>query len=171
MLASHFQISLHKNSDLILTWNMVTPFAFRHFHIRNVLTIKYLCALRILSYNYWNIPNIKLEKSIPESCDFQVKIRRSLVFTSVSIALLNNLFLVWLLREEYPLITLRKKCLYSEFSGRYFLAFGLNTETFSVISVFSPNAGKYEPEKLQIRTLHAVTTSNKYRFCIPQSHW
>ena len=99
-----------------------------------------------------------------------MKIRRSLVFTRVSISLLNNLFLVWLLGEEYSLITLRKKSLYSEFSGRYFLAFGLNTETFSVISLFSPNAGKYEPEKLQIQTFHAVTTSSKYRFCIPQSH-
>ena len=163
MRASHFQISLHKNSDLALTWNMVTPPAFRHPHTRNVLTIKYLCALRILSYNYWNIPNIKTWKK-------HTRILRLSILRILRL-LLNNLFLVWLLREEYPLITLRKKCLYSEFSGRYFLAFGLNTETFSVISVFSPNAGKYEPEKLQIRTLHAVTTSNKYRFCIPQSHW
>ena len=43
-----------------------------------------------------------------------MKIRRSLVFTRVSISLLNNLFLVWLLGEEYSLITLRKKSLYSE---------------------------------------------------------
>ena len=36
------------------------------------------------------------------------------------------------------------------FSGPYFLAFGLNTP---YLSVFSPNAGKYGPEKFQIRTL------------------
>ena len=36
------------------------------------------------------------------------------------------------------------------FSGPYFPAFGLNTERYGA---FSPNAGKYEPEKLQIRTL------------------
>ena len=35
------------------------------------------------------------------------------------------------------------------FSGPYFSAFGLNTERYG--KVFSPNAGKYAPEKLQIR--------------------
>ena len=35
------------------------------------------------------------------------------------------------------------------FSGPYFPAFGLNTERYSV---FSPNAGKKEPEKQQTRT-------------------
>ena len=38
-------------------------------------------------------------------------------------------------------LIMREKC-------PYFLAFGLNTE-----SAFSPNAGKYGPEKLLIRTL------------------
>ena len=45
------------------------------------------------------------------------------------------------------------------FSGTYFPAFGLNTERYSVpyLSVFSPNAGEYGPEKIGIRTLfHAV---------------
>ena len=36
------------------------------------------------------------------------------------------------------------------FSGPYFLAFGLNTERYGV---FSPNTGKYAPEKFQVRTL------------------
>ena len=36
------------------------------------------------------------------------------------------------------------------FSGRYFLAFGLNTPYLSILST---NVGKYGPEKLQIRTL------------------
>ena len=50
------------------------------------------------------------------------------------------------------------------FSGPYFPAFGLNTERYGVshyvdipiteyLSVFSPNAGKYRPEKLRICTL------------------
>ena len=39
------------------------------------------------------------------------------------------------------------------FIGPYFSAFGLNTEVLSLISVFSPNAGKYRPEKLRIWTL------------------
>ena len=36
------------------------------------------------------------------------------------------------------------------FSGPHFLAFGLNTEIYSV---FSLNAGKYGREKLRIRTI------------------
>ena len=37
---------------------------------------------------------------------------------------------------------------YGDFSGPYFLVFGLNTEIYCVnVSVFSPNAGKYGPEK------------------------
>ena len=44
------------------------------------------------------------------------------------------------------------------FSGPYFLALGLNKERYGYLSVlylsvFSPNAGKYELEKLRIRTL------------------
>ena len=39
------------------------------------------------------------------------------------------------------------------FPGPYFPAFELNTERYVVDS---PNAGKYGPEKLQIRTLFAV---------------
>ena len=37
------------------------------------------------------------------------------------------------------------------FSGLYFL--GLKTEDRKYLPVFSPNAGKYGPEKLRIRTL------------------
>ena len=39
-------------------------------------------------------------------------------------------------------------------SGPYFFAFGLKTErSLAYLSVFSPNAGKYGPECLRIRTL------------------
>ena len=41
------------------------------------------------------------------------------------------------------------------FSGPYFPAFGLNTE---YLSAFSPNAGKYGPEKLRIRILFTQTS-------------
>ena len=39
------------------------------------------------------------------------------------------------------------------FSGPYFPTFGLKTERYGVSLLFSPNAGKYGPEKLRIRTL------------------
>ena len=41
------------------------------------------------------------------------------------------------------------------FSDPHFHAFGLNTEIYR-ISVFSPNAEKYRPEKLRIRTLFTL---------------
>ena len=45
------------------------------------------------------------------------------------------------------------------FSGPYFPPFGLNTERY----VFSPNAGKYGPEKtLHLATFHAVTSRSKH---------
>ena len=54
---------------------------------------------------------------------------------------------------------------YGVFSGPYFRVFGLNTERYGVseyrryrrYGVFSPNAGKYGPEKtLYLDTFHAV---------------
>ena len=43
------------------------------------------------------------------------------------------------------------------FSGLYFSAFGMNTERWGVSLVFSPNAGKYGPEKTPyLDTFHAV---------------
>ena len=39
------------------------------------------------------------------------------------------------------------------FSGPYFPAFGLNRRDTLYLSVFSPNAGKYGPEKSRIWTL------------------
>ena len=48
-------------------------------------------------------------------------------------------------------IALREKCPYSEFCGSYFPAFGYNKGKY-----FSPNVEKYGPEKLRIRTHHAV---------------
>ena len=44
---------------------------------------------------------------------------------------------------------------YGIFSGPYFAVFGLNMEQY--LSVFSPNAGKYGPEKTPyLDTFHAV---------------
>ena len=68
------------------------------------------------------------------------------------------------LKQFFNLFIRNFNCLKSvrilSFSGPYFLAFGLNTERYSVslrdslyLSVFSPNAGKYRPEKVRIRTL------------------
>ena len=53
-------------------------------------------------------------------------------------------------------LALHEKFPYSEFSGPYFSAFGLNTERWrdtQCVSVVSPNVGKYGPGKLRIRTL------------------
>ena len=46
--------------------------------------------------------------------------------------------------------TVREKCPYSEF---FWSVFSRIWTEYGEISVFSPNAGKYGPEKLQIRTL------------------
>ena len=46
------------------------------------------------------------------------------------------------------------------FSGPYFSVFGLNMERYSYLSVFSPNTGKYGPEKLQIRTIFTLWQSH-----------
>ena len=37
---------------------------------------------------------------------------------------------------------------YRSFSGPFFLTFGVNTEIYRVMSIFSPNVEKYGPEKL-----------------------
>ena len=51
------------------------------------------------------------------------------------------------------------------FSGPYFPAFGLNTERYGdtpYLSVFSPNAGKYGPEKTPyLDIFHAVQVGSK----------
>ena len=63
--------------------------------------------------------------------------------------------MTWLEKKIFQMVTI--PCTASKvskngvFSGPYFPAFGLNTERYEVslriLSVFSPNAGKYEPEK------------------------
>ena len=69
----------------------------------------------------------------------------------------------------YFTLALREKCPYfGVFSGPYFIAFRLNRERYGVygvtgyLSVFSPNAGKYRPEKLQIRTFFTQCRSLHY---------
>ena len=47
------------------------------------------------------------------------------------------------------------------FSSLYFPAFGLNTERYGERK--SPNAGKYGPEKLRIRTLFTQCPCSKYQ--------
>ena len=48
---------------------------------------------------------------------------------------------------------------YGVISGPYFLVCGLNTETYGVNSVFSPNIGKYGPEITPyFHTFHAGTS-------------
>ena len=55
---------------------------------------------------------------------------------------------------------------YRVLSGPYFTVFGLNTERYLYLSVFSPNTGKYGPEITPyLDTFHAVYVllrKNKY---------
>ena len=53
----------------------------------------------------------------------------------------------------------RQKCPYSKFSCPYFPAFELNMDRYDWIyfSVFSPNAGKYKPEKIRMRKFSRIT--------------
>ena len=53
--------------------------------------------------------------------------------------------------------TVWKVSTYGVFSGPYFSAFGLNRRDMEYLSVFSPNAEKYGPEKTPyLDTFHAV---------------
>ena len=53
--------------------------------------------------------------------------------------------------------TARKMSKYGVFPGPYFPVFGLNTEIYEVFYVFSPNTGKYRPEKTPyLYTFHAA---------------
>ena len=67
------------------------------------------------------------------------------------------------LERPYPghfaslLITAWKLSKYRDFSGPYFPVFGLNSKIYGVISEFSANTGKYEPEKTSyLDTFHTV---------------
>ena len=70
----------------------------------------------------------------------------------------KNLPLVFEGNEQIMIIvlawySLREKSPYSVFSGRYFPAFTLNTETYSVNLRILLERKKYRTEKLEIRTL------------------
>ena len=71
---------------------------------------------------------------------------------------------------------MKSVCIQS-FSGPYFRLFGLNTERYlrvslhKYLSVFSLNAGKYGPGKLQIRTLLTLgCVSREYLFSVRLTH-
>ena len=62
----------------------------------------------------------------------------------------NSIIASWIYRV--------KSVRFRNFSGPYFPEFGLNNP---YLSLFSPNSGKYGPEKLQIRGhFHAVIVSH-----------
>ena len=56
---------------------------------------------------------------------------------------------------EYHIYNCVNSVFVRSFSGPYFPAFGLNWDT-KYLSVFTPNAGKYGPEKLRIRTVKSI---------------
>ena len=54
---------------------------------------------------------------------------------------------------------------YGVFSGSYLPVFGLNADSTPYLTVFSPNAGKYEPEKTPyLDTFHAVQIKTDHAF-------
>ena len=58
---------------------------------------------------------------------------------------------------KFDVSTAWKVSKYGGFSGPYFAAFGLNTERYELSPVFSPNTGKYGPEKTPyLDTFHTV---------------
>ena len=74
--------------------------------------------------------------------------------TSPALLAVNQLSLSWLSRTSRKSHSW-KVSKYGDFSGPYFLVFGLNTEIYSV---FSTNTGKYGPEKTPyLDTFHAVS--------------
>ena len=59
--------------------------------------------------------------------------------------------------------TLREKCPYSDFFWSVF--FRILTDTNArYLSIFSPNTGKYGPEKLRIRTFFTQCCPNRFYF-------
>ena len=61
------------------------------------------------------------------------------------------------------MLTVWKVSKYRMFSGPYFPVFGLNTEIYFV---FSPNTGRYGPEKIPyLDTFHAVAALTEERSC------
>ena len=67
--------------------------------------------------------------------------------------------------KHFRLITARKVSQYGVFTGPYFPVFGLKTEnvpySVRIFSVFSPNTGKYGPQKTPyLDTFHAVNVAS-----------
>ena len=69
-------------------------------------------------------------------------------WTSLKSVSVNNRWLVQLDTDHWV-----KSVRVWIFSGPYFSVFGLNTERCSYLSVFSPNLGKYRPEKPRLQAL------------------
>ena len=66
------------------------------------------------------------------------------------------------LSRDFGNDTAWKVSLCGVFSGPHFLAFGLNTRDTEYLSVFSPNAGKYGPEKTPYWTLFTQCEEKTY---------
>ena len=122
--------------------------------------ITYFRSKKGKNENHHPIPRVELHRRISLTTKFQHKLvififwakfaqkRYSQSKTDkINISIKFSIFelvwieLNWTVRERYP---------YLGFSGPHFLALGLNT---GYLSVFSPNARKYGPEKLGIQTL------------------
>ena len=66
--------------------------------------------------------------------------------------------------KQYVLLTYHcvKSVRIRSFCGSYFPTFGLIRRGTEYLAIFSPNVGKYGPEKLPIRTLFTQCISSKY---------
>ena len=76
------------------------------------------------------------------------------------------------LQEFLQRLPLRKKCSYLEFLWFVFSRIRADYgEILTYLSVFSPNVGKYGPEKLRIRTLWTRKTPNTDTFYAKSNSW
>ena len=91
-------------------------------------------ACKYSNHKILNIYALQQESSSRIFWDFQEAFYRGLILWTVVFHFLKNVRL-------------------QSFSCQYFPAFGLNAVIYFINIVFSPNAGKYGPEKLRMRTL------------------
>ena len=112
---------------------------------------------------YW----ISRENMVSVNLQFKVKFFTEIIYGFGLVCKTSATFIVYYFEpkrswsEIVDLSTAWKVSKYGVISGPYFPAFGLNTEIYGVISVFSPDTGKYGPKITPyLDTFHIVETIN-----------
>ena len=98
-----------------------------------------------------------VDKLYQRICDKKINLNYSILFLTAN----SRMFVFDILYTNswvWVIHTVWKVSKYGVISGPYFPTFGLNTERYKYLSVWSPNAGKYRPEITpNLGTFHAVT--------------